>query len=265
MSDFAAILDHLPGYMLVCCRIGGLLIFAPILGLRSVPVRIRVGLSLLVGMVAYPTLAEGFATSPVIEADPWLLAPVAFLEAAVGVLIGYMAAIPMVAVQVGGKLMGQQMGLAFAEIYNPASDSSDDALGQMLFFLALATFLMMDGHEAMIFSVLRTFEYVDLGAFRVNDDIITLLTGLLLSALDVGLRIAAPILAIVFLESVAMGFMAKTTPQLNILSLGFPLRILAGIATFMVGIGIVHGVIIDTIAQVLDVLFTWSAPIRGIS
>jgi flagellar biosynthetic protein FliR len=62
--------------------------------------------------------------------------------------------------------------------------------------------------------------------------------GLLGSVFDLGLRIAAPLLCLVFLETVALGFIARTVPQMNILSIGFPLRILLG---FMVLVASIRG------------------------
>ena len=50
--------------------------------------------------------------------------------------------------QIGGLLMGQQMGLGFARLYNPSLEDDADVLGQVLFFMALAGFLLVGGHEA---------------------------------------------------------------------------------------------------------------------
>jgi len=71
------------------------------------------------------------------------------------------------------------------------------------------------------------------------------------------MRVAAPVLAIVFLESVAMGFVAKTVPQLNILSLGFPLRIIIGTGTVAVGLVVLNEVVIDDIDFVLNQIHGW--------
>ena len=61
----------------------------------------------------------------------------------------------------------------------------------------------------------------------------------------------------VFLETIAMGFIAKTVPQLNILSLGFPLRIMVGLGTVIAGITILGGVLVQYIDQVLSIMMSW--------
>ena len=56
-----------------------------------------------------------------------------------------------------------------------------------------------------------------------------LLLGLLTVMFDLAIRVAAPLLCLMFLVMVAMGFISRTVPQMNILSVGFAVRILVGI------------------------------------
>ena len=49
-----------------------------------------------------------------------------------------------------------------------------------------------------------------------------------------------------------MGFVSKTIPQLNILSLGFPIRIMVGLGVVIVGLGVVHEVFVEHVGEVLD-------------
>jgi flagellar biosynthetic protein FliR len=253
-----AILEHVPPALLVIFRIGGLMIYGPVFGSPAIPGRIKVFLSFLTGLAVYPLLA-GDALHGELQLNLWGLGPLIALELLIGVLVGYVASIPMVAVQTGGLMMGQQMGLGFAQFYNPGIDDEADVVGQLLFFMALAGFLLAGGHEAMMLAVLRSFEYIPIGTFHAGTDVIALLAGLLLSAFELALRVAAPVLALVFLQSTAMGFMAKTVPQLNILSLGFPIRILVGLGVVMAGAVVINDVAMDGVDLVLDSLFHWMA------
>jgi flagellar biosynthesis protein FliR len=185
------------------------------------------------------------------------LGPLLAMELMIGLIIGYIASIPLIAVQTSGLIMGQQMGLGFARFYNPAIDDEADIIGQILFYLALAGFLLIGGHEAMVLAVLHSFENVPLGGFSPDTDLVALMGALLTSAFELALRVAAPLLAIITLESVAMGFIAKTVPQMNILSLGFPLRIIFGLMIIAIGLIVINEVVLDAIDGVLDVIFNW--------
>jgi len=257
VSEYEVILGHIPPAMLVVFRIGGLMIYGPVFGSPAIPVRVKVLLSAVIGVAVYPLLSQTYFVGGGPSLELWNLVPLVAAELLIGLLVGYVASLPMVAVQTGGLAMGQQMGLGFARFYNPSIGDEADVMGQILFFMALAGFLVMGGHEAMMLAVLHSFAYIPLGMFTVELDVIALLTGLLLSALELALRIAAPVLALVFLQSVAMGFIAKTVPQINVLSLGFPIRILLGIATLMIGLVVINDVVMDGMEDALDRLFIW--------
>jgi flagellar biosynthesis protein FliR len=256
MDEWRSILDHMPAAMLVIFRIGGMMIYAPVFGSPSIPVRIRVFLAFLIGLATYPLLSTHCIPQN-LELNLWALAPLIALEITVGVVIGYLASLPLLAMETGGLIMGQQMGLGFARFYNPAIDDEADILGQMLFFMAVGLFLTMGGHESMVLAVLHSFEYVNVGSVVSGESIVDVVAGLMLASLELALRVAAPLLALVFLETVAMGFLAKTVPQLNILSLGFPLRILLGLTVVGVGLVVISDVAMGGVQEMFDALYEW--------
>jgi flagellar biosynthetic protein FliR len=127
-------------------------------------------------------------------------------------------------------------------VLNPDSGETSSIVSQIFFLMALTIFLLLDGHHIMIATIVHSFDHdhIPIGMYRPDGSLLGLLQGLLSSMFELGIRVAAPLLTLVFLETIAMGFVAKTVPQLNILSLGFPLRILMGFlitAAMAVGIG----------------------------
>lgn len=257
MHQLEAIYEHIPPALLVVFRIGGLMIFGPVFGSAVIPVRIKVALAFFVGLAIYPLLSREHFAGTELVLDVWMLGPIVAMEFMVGLVIGYAASLPMVAMQTGGLIMGQQMGLGFAMFYNPAVDDEADIVGQVLFFMALAGFLLIGGHEAMLLAVLHSFEHIPLAGFTAEVSMVTLLTGMLLAAFELALRVAAPLLALIFLQSLAMGYISKTVPQLNILSLGFPIRILVGFFIVAVGLVIINEVLMEGIDVMLRAIFAW--------
>ncbi len=252
------LMGHLPGLLLVAVRLGGLALFSPILSSAAVPVRVRVALSFLVAAAAYPSLsAQGAVVVPA-GLDMLALAGIVAREAAVGALLGWLATLPLMLAQYAGQLIGTQLGLGFAEVYDPNTDASAEVIGQILTWLALAAFLILGGHAWLFLAVLRTFDYVPIAGFSVDADLLNLVGGILLATMEVSLRLCLPVLALVFLESLALGFMAKTTPQINILSLGFPIRILAGISIIALGLHVTGGVLMEELHGVLDAVHAWA-------
>ncbi|MFZ9915429.1 MAG: flagellar biosynthetic protein FliR, partial [Phycisphaerales bacterium] len=74
------------------------------------------------------------------------------------------------------------------------------------------------------------------------------------AAFELGLRVAAPLLAIVCLESVVMGYLSRSVPQLNVMSIGFPLRIVAGLAVIIASLAAIDEVLVDGTAGALEEL-----------
>jgi flagellar biosynthetic protein FliR len=257
MVSLQSILTHVPQALLVIFRIGGLMVYGPVFGSSMIPARIRIFLSFVLGLAIYPLLSISIFQSNHLQLNLWMLAPVLAMELLIGLIIGFVANLPIQALQTGGVIMGQQMGLGFSQLYNPTVDDEADVIGQMLIFMGLATFLAIGGCESLLLAMMHSFEHVPLGGFAVHSDFIALVCGLLLTSIEFALRISAPLLALVFLETVAMGFLAKTVPQLNILSLGFPIRIIVGLIIMSAGLVVINDVTGSHMQQTLTSLFDW--------
>lgn len=257
MDHLRLILDHLPPALLVITRLCGLMIYGPVFGSSAVPARYKALLACMLGMATYPVLAEHVGGEWRLPLNLWTLGPLMALEFLIGLVIGYLASLPLLAMQAGGLIMGQQMGLGFAQFYNPAIDDESDIVGQMLFFMAVAGFLAIGGHEMMVMAVLNSFEHLPPGQMAVDVELLQLVGGMLSASIELALRVAAPLLAFVFLETVVMGFLAKTVPQLNIMTLGFPIRILAGTAIVVAGLAVIHDVAMDAVAETFQAVFNW--------
>ncbi len=259
-QQFSTILDHVPTAMLVIFRIGGLMIFGPLLSSVIIPMRVKLFLSLILGLAVYPTVSGQVPVDLPVVVDLWSLGPLMFTELLIGAAIGFMATLPLVSVQVGGLIMGQQMGLGFARLFNPAAGVDENIIGQTLFLMTMAGFVMIGGIESLVLAVLNSFEHVPppaLGSISADLGMLSLIVGLLAAAFELALRVAAPLLALIFLQTVAMGFIAKTVPQINILSFGFPLRILAGLGIILLGLAILDEVVMEVIDDTLTLISDW--------
>ena len=96
-----------------------------------------------------------------------------------------------------------------------------------------------------------------MASLSVGPEIVTLLIGVLTAAFEMALRVAAPLLALIFLQTLAMGFIAKTVPQMNILSLGFPLRVMAGLLIIILGLVVMSEVVMGLVDDTLHLMFDW--------
>jgi len=234
---YDVLLPHLLPMGVVLSRLAGIFIFAPMIGGMSIPPRVKVLLAFGMTLLVYPTVDHG-AIMPM-ETGLVMLAPMLMGEMLIGLSIGLLASIPVLSVQMGGMLMAKQMGLAMASVFNPALDLDTDVLGQVLLYLGLVIFIMLGGVEFMFLAVAESFANVPPGAMTLARSPLELLVGILAAGYELAFRVATPVLCILMLEKVVSGFIMKTIPQINILSFGFPIKVMLGVVTVIASLTVI--------------------------
>jgi flagellar biosynthetic protein FliR len=259
--DLRPILDHLPAWLLVFFRLTGVFVLAPVLGSSTVPRLVKALLAAGLAFCVYPTLlAPGSSAAPMIGRvvenglTLWGLAGGILRELLIGFAVGYAASLPLMGMQVAGHMIGQQMGLAFATIVNPVFNTQSGVVDQFFFMTALALFTLLGGHHVMFAALIGSFYAIPLGGFDQFADLLNLMVGLLQVVFDMALRIAAPLLCLVFLITAAMGFVARTVPQMNILSVGFAIRIMAAGLFLALFIAAGSEIYINVTQQIFDTI-----------
>ena len=250
-ASLLPLLPHIPAFLLVMFRLTGIFIFAPLFGSTAIPARVKVLLALVLAVCIYPMVPPQAAPG----LSLWTMGGAVASELLIGVVIGYGASLPLIAVQMGGLMMGQQLGLGLAQVFSPQFGEQSDVVSQLFYLSALAIFITLDGHHAMLAVLIGSFESIPLGGFIPDGSLVRLTIGLLSAMIELAVRVAAPLLCIVFLETIAMGFVARTVPQLNILSLGFPLRIIVGLLLMAAVFVVIGDALAESIRETTRMMF----------
>lgn len=266
-SGLEQFLGHVPAWALVLFRITGIFIMGPMYGSQTIPPRVKIFIALTLSLCIYPMLlTTSAAAAPLIQRtieqhlSLWQLLPAVAMELAIGLVIGFGANLPIVGMQMGGRMIEQQMGLGIAGVFNPELGATSGPLSQFITLFAITLFVILGGHRVVLTTLVGSFGHVPLGGFRVDGHVIDLAVGLLSSMFDLALRVGAPLLCLIFLASLAMGFIARTVPQMNILSIGFVLRIVAG-ALLLVGlVGVFAALFQDHTESTLDAVTRFFNP-----
>lgn len=253
---------QLGGLLMVFSRMAGLFIFAPVLASVSVPMKVRAllccGISLIVWLGMPPHL-QLLAVPDVITA-----AYLIFTESTLGMIIGFIAMLPVVAVQLGSAVFGQQMGFGLAAVYNPALETESDVLGELMLYLAIGVFLAFGGLEHTFLAVANSFVAIPPGGFSLSRAPLTLVQGILNAGFALALRIAMPVLVLLLIETLASSLISKTMPQLNVMSLGFANKIILGMIALIGSLVAVHEILGLHLQEVWRGLLTWlSTPVAA--
>jgi flagellar biosynthetic protein FliR len=218
--------------VLLALRVGGLLLVAPLFSAKTVPVTIRTAvlvlLSLLLAPAAYAAVQRGGAPGLV------ALTPVTFLsETLIGFALGLGAALLVGAAETAGDLMTTVMGLSGASLMDPLNGASSTVLAQLCQMFAVTVLLALDGHLVMLDALAESVRAVPVGT---GVDVPAALAAMVAGGAQLfvlGLRFAAPVIATAMIGNVALAVLTRAAPQLNVLTVAFPLQIGVGMAALV--------------------------------
>lgn len=212
-------------YFLPFVRIAALMMVAPVFGARAVPARIRLVLALLLTVIVAPLLP---APQPMalFGALWWMTI---LQQMAIGVAMGFVLQIAFEGVMMGGELIAYSMSLSFAQMADPLRGSSSPVISQFLMTMAMLLFLSMNGHLLTLELLADSFRTLPLDADALSGErfrTLALFGGQIFSG---GLRIALPVMIALLTVNLAFGVMSRAAPSLNLMSVGFPAALLAGL------------------------------------
>ncbi|SFK44410.1 flagellar biosynthetic protein FliR [Nitrosomonas aestuarii] len=214
-------------------RVMALIASAPILGNPSVPVRVKIGLAVLITFLVTPTIED-----PLPQVDPFSGVGLMILiqQMIIGVAIGLVMRIVFVAVEMAGEIIGLQMGLAFAIFFDPQSAGQVALVGRFLGIIASLAFLAIDGHLLMIALIAQSFNTLPIGTDGIAFPTFNTLANWGSEIFKSGLQLALPVLTALLITNLALGILTRAAPQLNIFAVGFPLTLSIGFLMLAVSI-----------------------------
>lgn len=214
-------------FLLILMRVSAILIMMPIFGERVVPAQVKAALSIIIAIIVYPVLNLPPAQAPTDSTIHLLLAMGG--EILIGIVIGFVARVVFAAVQTAGELMGFQMGVAISNVIDPISSTQVSILSEFLYLVALLIFVAVDGHHIFLSAITESYRAIPALGGMFGADAAREITLLTRDVFVTGLRLAAPVIAVVFFVNVALGLIARTVPQINVFIVGFPLQVFVGL------------------------------------
>lgn len=232
----------------------------PIMGVRTVPRTVRVALALCLAVGMLPTIREAGAVAP---QTPLALAFALAVEILIGLVLAFAAVTVFATVQFAGEMIGVQMGLALANVIDPTNDQQVSTLSQVFNIVAVLVFLALDGPGELLRAFATGYTAMPPGTFTPSPEIFLVATEQVGTLFSMALRIALPVITSLMLVSLTLGVVGRTVPQLNILVLGFPIKILVGIFVVGVSIPLFGETIADTLRGLPERLqeILWVAPV----
>ena len=219
------------GFVLVLTRIGAFFFAVPVFSWQTIPVQIRVSITVFVAVffsAIIPFPLDGQEVSGV------ELGVMMASEAIYGLALGYVTAYIFGAVKISARICERQMGLSMANILDPMSGESAQPLGMLMEMIFVLLFLSANGHHIFLMTISKSYETFPMGSVPTINKLTESITTSGTTMLLLGLRMSAPIFAAFLLLMVVLAVLARVAPETNILFLSLPLKV--GLGLLMVGI-----------------------------
>jgi flagellar biosynthetic protein FliR len=223
-------------------RIGACLMVAPIFGARFVTARVRVLLAVAITALVLPLL-------PPVAVRPLSIEGVVITihQALIGAATGFVLQVAFDALAMGGQLLANGMGLGFAFNVDPLRGTGTAVLGQFYMVLVTLTFLALDGHVALVATLVSGFQRMPVADASPGAEtwwsVATWGSQLFAGAL----RVALPGMTALLVANLALGVVSRAAPTLNLFAVGFPAMIVFGLVIVLFGLPAVQSGFVELI------------------
>ncbi len=197
----------------------------PVLGTRTVPLRVRIGLAALAALAAQPSLPP----MPVVPLDSPLAFALVAQQVVIGLAIGFAVRVVFAAVEFAGEFVGLQMGLNFAGFFDPVTASAGTATGRFYGTMVAWLFIVVDGHLLVLAALMQSFAIFAVGPEPFAFVQRTLPHQWGAEIFRIGLWIALPLISMLLFVNLVLGVIARVAPQINIFAIGFPVTLGVGL------------------------------------
>jgi len=154
-------------------------------------------------------------------------------EILAGAILGYITNSAFVCARYAGNMMDLQVGFAMMTMFDPSTNSNVTFLERILYWFSTIIFFLIDGHHMLIRALVESFNVIKLGAFFLNQEGIKHVINVFIQYFYISIKIAVPIVFIILITDLTLGLVARTVPQLNIMILGLPIKIIVGLTAFV--------------------------------
>ncbi|ABK60543.1 flagellar biosynthetic protein FlhB [Clostridium novyi NT] len=167
----------------------------------------------------------------------------AIIEISTGVILGFITNICFSCIRYAGAFMDLQVGFAMMSMFDPNANSNTTLIERMLYWFSLIVFIIVDGPNMLIKILVESFKVVHIGQFILNQQSAMHVINVFIKYFQLGIRIAIPIVLIIILTDLTMGLVAKSVPQLNVMILGMPVKIVLGLGVLSLCLPVIFNII----------------------
>jgi flagellar biosynthetic protein FliR len=213
-------------YFLIVIRTGGILFTVPFFGSNMLRPQLRMAISMVIAAILYQAVPPVPFTGDV----PTLFLIITILrELMIGVSIGTLTSTLFTGAQLGGYLVDFQMGFSMINVMDPETGGAFSYVSQIQNIITILIFVAIGGPGLILESISYSYTILPPGNFLFQESAFQFAVSLFAKVFVVSMTLLAPALIVLMATNIVMGVMARIIPQMNLLVVGFPIKIAVGI------------------------------------
>ncbi len=217
-------------FALVMLRMAAFVFSAPLLSSTNVPIPLKVMFAVLLSVVLVPA-ANVITTNLVVASENIIL--LALREVFIGLFLGFLMRMFFFTINIAGELISISMGLASAQVFNPALGTQTNVMEQIKSIVATLLFLGFNGHHFFLMGMAQSLDLLPIGIAGFNPNAFASASVAAETAFVLGLKMAAPVVVAVFIANLSMGVLGRAVPQINVLVTSLTVTISVGVVVMI--------------------------------
>lgn len=210
---------------LILVRTSALVLASPLIGTGAAFGGYKIG---LIGILS--ALIWSITGFPVVP-DTGVMGLLAFAvrEVLIGLVLAFCLHGAVLAVRVGGELIGHEMVFNMSNVVDPVSGTSTPLIShiyEVFFFLSL---LAVDGHHWIVRALVESYSRAPVAELAFSEALPYVALQQFAQMFAAGMTLVAPVLVLLMMISLLLGLLTRAVPQINVLEFGFSLRITGGL------------------------------------
>lgn len=223
----------------------------PVLFPKGTPNTMKVLFTALISFILMPGINSAGLAGAI--SDNYVLILYCINEIITGLVLGYLTSLCFNIVRMAGQLMDMQIGFSMLSFFDPTSNSNVTLLERLLYWVSLIVFFIVDGHHMLIRALIESYNAVGIGKSILFQDTIMYSVNTFIQYFTIGLKIAIPIVLIIIITDLTLGLISRTVPQLNVMILGLPIKIIVGLTCFSFALPFILKSIVDAMGHLPDI------------
>ncbi|MCL1904081.1 MAG: flagellar biosynthetic protein FliR [Oscillospiraceae bacterium] len=244
------IIGNFIGCLVVFARVTGIFTFNPIFGRATVPMRVRVAMSLVLSLAMLASMGDVIGYIP--ENIPNFVM-VLLMEAALGFVFGFIVNLILNVIILAGKIIDNQMTMSLSEVMDPTTNVTMPIMASLYYYLFILYFFVTGGHLSYISLFALSYEIVPIG-FEFTTEWISMSHDIVMflgTVMTLAVKMAMPIIAAEMILQICVGVMMKAVPNIQIFAINIQMKIMMGFFLVMA----LAGPMSDFVQRLMDIMF----------